>query len=535
VEHNPLAQPLPLLAERTFGQVGFDADLSAGHQLVYRAAIGYTVQFVALGVGQYALEGQFDVQGIFAFLLLAVIAFDLDRDTGQRDVFLFGVHLQGHGLAGAEGGVEVVMGFWRSAFAADIFGYIGKQFVLIDLDAVTKTFGGNGIDGNSHGKPRRLQENHSIKKDPEVIEHSCKFAFHFLALMNPRPCCGVYAVPTFRRSPVPLFRYSVACLLVFACHVASAREYAYSDAHLHYVDFFQETAGMPKLLKAMADNCIEHVMISGIPVAKKWHEDEPKRPRYYAGDDADAYWYSATDVIVAAAVNSLPPGQRQYFHPFLSGFNPNDKNSAAHIQRMLDLNPGLWQGIGEVFTRHDDLTALTSGDTPRANNEAMTRIYHLAAENDLPVMLHSNITSKREKNPLYLAEVEEPLRNHPHTRFIWAHAGTSAEIHRHQTRLDFLLPTLTRMLEAYPNLFVDLSWSMLTPYLLDEQGKPRGEWLKLVERFPERFMLGSDVVGRFNKLGKEMRGFDPFLDALPEDVARKVARDNFLAILPRSL
>lgn len=107
------------------------------------------------------------------------------------------------------------------------------------------------------------------------------------------------------------------------------------------------------------------------------------------------------------------------------------------------------------------------------------------------------------------------------------------EIHRHQTQMDFLLPTLARMLEAYPNLYVDLSWSVLTPYLLDEAGKPRPEWLKLVERFPDRFMLGSDVVGRFNKLGKEMRSFDPFLDALPEDVARKVARDNFLAILPK--
>ncbi|TBN38571.1 amidohydrolase [Pseudomonas sp. BGI-2] len=333
---------------------------------------------------------------------------------------------------------------------------------------------------------------------------------------------------------MPLFRLSFACLLALSSAYVNAREYAYSDAHLHYVDFFQETAGMPKLLKAMDDNVIEHVMISGIPVAKKWHEDEPKRPRYYAGDDADAYWYSATDVIVAAAVNKLTPAQRQRFHPFLSGFNPNDKNSATHIQRMLDLNPGLWQGIGEVFTRHDDLTALTSGDTPRANNEAMTRIYHLAAENDLSVMLHSNITSKREKNPLYLSEIEEPLRNHPHTRFIWAHAGTSAEVHRHQTQLDFLLPTLTRMLEAYPNLFIDLSWSMLTPYLLDAQGKPSEAWLKLVERFPDRFMLGSDVVGRFNKLGKEMRSFDPFLDALPEQVARKVARDNFLAILPRN-
>lgn len=327
--------------------------------------------------------------------------------------------------------------------------------------------------------------------------------------------------------------YLSALLVLLPNAVAQARDYVYSDAHLHYVDFFQESAGMDKLLRAMADNRIEHVMISGIPVAKKWHEDEPKRPRYYAGDDADAYWYSATDVIVAAAVSRLAPEQRQYFHPFLSGFNPNDKNSDAHIQRMLDLYPGLWQGIGEVFTRHDDLTALTSGDTPRANNEAMTRIYHLAAEHDLPVLLHSNITSKREKNPLYLAEVEEPLRNHPHTRFIWAHAGTSLEVHRHQTQLDFLLPTLTRLLEAYPNLYIDLSWSVLRPYLLDEQGVPRPEWVKLVERFPERFMLGTDVVGRFARLGREMRAFDPFLDALPPEVARKVAHDNFLAVLPR--
>ncbi len=115
---------------------------------------------------------------------------------------------------------------------------------------------------------------------------------------------------------MPPIRLSLAWLLALCSVDAYAREYAYSDAHLHYVDFFQETAGMSKLLTAMDDNAIEHVMISGIPVAKKWHEDEPKRPRYYAGDDADAYWYSATDVIVAAAVNKLTPEQRQRFSPF---------------------------------------------------------------------------------------------------------------------------------------------------------------------------------------------------------------------------
>ncbi|BBP82539.1 hypothetical protein PHLH8_21810 [Pseudomonas sp. Pc102] len=333
---------------------------------------------------------------------------------------------------------------------------------------------------------------------------------------------------------MPIARHCLAAILALCACAAQARDYRYSDSHLHYVDFFQESEGMQGLLEAMDAGAIDHVMISGIPVAKKWHEDEPKRPRYYAGDDADAYWYTATDTLVAAAVKTLPEDQRHRFHPFLSGFNPNDKNSDAHIRRMLELDPGLWQGIGEVFTRHDDLTALIDGDTPRANNEAMSRIYHLAAEYDLPVMLHSNITSKRERNPLYLAEIEEPLRNHPHVRFIWAHAGTSMEIHRHQKKLDFLLPTLKRMLGDYPNLYVDLSWTVLQPYLLDKNGKPDPEWLKLVEKYPERFMLGSDVVGRFEGLGEYLRAYDPFLDALPEDVAKRVARDNFLAVLPRN-
>ncbi|BFN28598.1 MAG: 5-oxo-L-prolinase [Gammaproteobacteria bacterium HGW-Gammaproteobacteria-9] len=322
------------------------------------------------------------------------------------------------------------------------------------------------------------------------------------------------------------------CLLPLVA-AAEGREYRYSDAHLHYVDFFQETDGMQKLLEAMDAGGIDHVMISGIPVAKKWHENEPKRPRYYAGDDAPVYWYSATDVLVAAALEELDEEQRKRFHPFLSGFNPNDKNADAHIRRMLELHPGLWQGLGEIFTRHDDVTALTEGDTPRANNEALARVYHLAAEFDLPVMLHSNITSKRERNPLYLVELEEPLRNHPHTRFIWAHAGTSMELHRHQEKLTFLHKTVSRLLDDYPNLYIDLSWTMLKPYLLDERGNADPAWVKLVERHPTRFVLGSDVVGRFGSLADGMAAFAPFLDALPERVAHQVARDNFLALLPR--
>ncbi len=328
-----------------------------------------------------------------------------------------------------------------------------------------------------------------------------------------------------------MLRIFFAIILLISNPLAHARSYI--DGHLHYVDFFQESEGMQSLLTAMDKDNISHAAIMGIPVAKIWQEDEPKKPRYYAGDDAALYWYSATDFYVLQAIQQLTPEQQKRFFPFLSGFNANDKNAAAHIRRTLQLNPGFWQGIGEVFTRHDDVTAMLHGNTPRANNEAMMKVYRVAAEFDLPVLLHSNITSKRERNPLYLEELEEALNKNPDVRFIWAHAGTSMELHRHQEALDFLQPLVQRLLAEHDNLYIDLSWTLLEPYLIDSKGKPNADWLKLFKTYPTRFVLGSDVVGSFASLGEIMQGFDPVLDALPAEVAQAIAEDNFIALLPQ--
>ncbi|ART79897.1 amidohydrolase family protein [Oceanisphaera avium] len=325
---------------------------------------------------------------------------------------------------------------------------------------------------------------------------------------------------------------SLALSLLFASSSLAARSYV--DGHLHYVDFFQESEGMPALLSAMDKGKVSRAVIMGIPVAKIWQEDEPQKPRYYAGDDAALYWYSATDFELMHAIQALPAKDQQRFIPFLSGINATDKNAAAHLRRALELNPGFWQGIGEVFTRHDDVTALMHGDTPRANSEAMMKVYRVAAEFDLPVLVHSNVTSKRERKPLYLEELEEALQKNPDVKFIWAHAGTSKELHRHQEELDFLRPLLTRLLADYDNLTIDLSWTLLEPYLLDEQGTPRPRWMKLLEDNPQRFVLGSDVVGRFDNLGNILNGFEPVLQALPKSVAQAIAHDNFLALLPKA-
>lgn len=322
-------------------------------------------------------------------------------------------------------------------------------------------------------------------------------------------------------------------LLLLLPPIATAeteREYRYADAHLHYVDFFQETEGPEALAEAMAEAGVEHVVLMGVALTKKWSETEPRRPRFYQGDDAPLYWYSLTDVLVAEGVQRLPEDLRARVHPFISGFNPNDKNAVAHIERMLALYPGLWAGIGEVFTRHDDLTALTHGEAPRANSEAMMRVYRLAAERGLPVNLHANLTSVRERRPIYRAEIEEALSQNPDTRIILAHAGTSAGINRFQGELPWLLPTLRELLQAHDNLSIDLSWSVLE-HMLDADGEPRAEWLQLLRDYPDRFVLGSDLLGRFGRLGERMDAYRPLLDALPEDIAHGIARDNLLRLI----
>ena len=319
--------------------------------------------------------------------------------------------------------------------------------------------------------------------------------------------------------------------LLMVAGLASAGEGGWVDAHLHYVDFMQQSDGSEAMLAAMDEAGVEDAWLFGLPVVKKWQQDAPRRPRYYLGDEAPLYYYSATDDIVAGAVRDLPEDQRRRLAPFISGFNPTDMNAARHVQALIERYPGLWRGIGEVITRHDDLTALTAGETARANPPALMKVYRLAARHDLPVLLHSNLTSLREETPIYLGELEDALRSNPDTRFVLAHAGTSGGVEKRQAPLATLNEIIRALLERYDNLYVDLSWSVREHYLIKD-GEPRAAWVALIEDHPDRFVLGSDVVGHFDSIGAILGEYRPLLDALPKPVADKLRAENARALLP---
>ena len=291
-------------------------------------------------------------------------------------------------------------------------------------------------------------------------------------------------------------------------------KYEIVDGHFHFLSFVQKTAGMDAFFKAMDDTGVVESVVIGMPVVKIWDEWEQNQPTYYLDDDARVYWYSATDFLVARAVQALPEAKRKRLHPFICGINSADRNAVDHIERMLDNFPNFWEGIGEVFCRHDDLTALTYGEPSHADTKAFDRLMETAAKHDLPILVHSNIGSAWLEKPNYLSEFEYTVKNHPKTRIIWAHAGISRRI---------VIPDHTdiirRMLSQYPNLKVDISWVIfeqeITPNnVLD----PR--WVTLIEEFPDRFIIGSDVVGFFDNYKPTIQRYYLVLDALKPETAQ---------------
>lgn len=137
-----------------------------------------------------------------------------------------------------------------------------------------------------------------------------------------------------------------------------------------------------------------------------------------------------------------------------------------------------------------------------------------------------------------LALFERFVAHNRNARIVLAHAGWdvsgqwSAELSR-------------RLLRPHPNLYMSLKISpkggLLKHALLTKgvSGAINEEWLAVLKEFPDRFVVGSDSF--FAELGArgrapggmtQFRGplITSFLGRLPPELARKIAKDNVIAI-----
>ena len=317
----------------------------------------------------------------------------------------------------------------------------------------------------------------------------------------------------------------LAALLLPASGIAENGKYTIIDSHLHYLDFLQETDGFEALVKKMDEANVSHAVIFGMGMAKQWDEHAPKAPTYYLSNDSRCYYYTGTDYILMTDYLAQPEDVQARFFPFICGINPNDLYSASQLRRLLETYGDRIYGIGEVMSRHDDLTALTYGEPPRADHPAYLKIYDLAAEYDIPVLIHHNIGPSYTDDPLYLEEMKNALTYNRDTVIIWAHTGISRRVVQSEH-----IRIVEEMLRDNPNLYYDISWVIFDDYINESEDTLKA-WADLLMKYPDRFMVGSDKVGHWNGYEGEIWKYESLLDLLDEDTLLKVTQTNILSLI----
>ena len=304
------------------------------------------------------------------------------------------------------------------------------------------------------------------------------------------------------------------------------------DSHLHFTDFLEDTDGFPALCEAMDLAGVSQAVIFGMPIAKQWDATMEEAPSYYLSNDSRCYYYSATDFILAEELLAQPLEIKKRFFPFCCGINGNDRFAADHIRQLLRLYPDFWCGIGEIMSRHDDLTALTYGEAPHINSPAFKDVFDLAAEEKLPVLIHHNITAQSEEKILYLNELEEALVHNRGCNIIWAHIGISRRV-----EVQRLAAIASGLLDRHPNLYVDISWLVYDYYFLDRfpnnymDGDSLDDWAAFMEKYRDRVLVGTDKVGHWATYPAEVVKYYSLLDKLSPETVRKVCRDNVLKLI----
>jgi predicted TIM-barrel fold metal-dependent hydrolase len=189
---------------------------------------------------------------------------------------------------------------------------------------------------------------------------------------------------------------------------------------------------------------------------------------------------------------------------------PDPTSEAAASQLEVQLERGRPRAIGEVHMRQVGRRLIDRDP----NNPVFGRILEAAGTFGVPIVIHYELTDAAE------TALDRALAAHRKATVVLAHGGEGPP-----GRLD-------RLLMRNANLHVDLSGMHFqrTPALASETGPLDPGWKALIEKMPDRFLIGVDVWAA--------RLFEPamldrlfawtrrILGELRPDVAERVAHRN---------
>jgi predicted TIM-barrel fold metal-dependent hydrolase len=199
-------------------------------------------------------------------------------------------------------------------------------------------------------------------------------------------------------------------------------------------------------------------------------------------------------------------------------------------------------GFGEMTAEHFSLNSSHPYESTPPDHPLFFLLADIAARHDVPIDLHMEAVPrdmplpderrlKRGNTPARLkanlAAFERLLAHNRKAKIIWAHAGWCNTDQRTVKLMD-------DMLGRNPNLYMTVKIgkdSMESTRPLTSEMKIKGEWIDLVRKYPDRFMIGSDqfYLTPMSPLRQPPGRLEPitaFMEQLPPDLAYKIGNEN---------
>ena len=318
--------------------------------------------------------------------------------------------------------------------------------------------------------------------------------------------------------------------LLAAQTAAPPSAYVVNDAHLHLTNYVQQGTDIHDFLRIMGTK-VGRVALFGIPLQQTWSYANTGdfAPTYYLQTDAPLYYYSFTDAWIAMAYKSLTPAEQARFDPMITGFNPADMYAVDHIRRVLQTFPGVFSGIGEFTIHKEFVSAKIAGETASLTNPALDRILDFAGEAGLVVILHNDVDMpfpKPGQDPYPVVQLAAVLKRHPRTTVIWAHCGLGRIVRPVEDQVGIVKRALLN--PELGHVYFDISWDETAKYLMATPETVQAA-ADLVNRYPDRFLFGTDEVGPSDQ-AKYLKVYDlyaPLFAKLAPEASEKLRKGNY--------
>jgi predicted TIM-barrel fold metal-dependent hydrolase len=196
-------------------------------------------------------------------------------------------------------------------------------------------------------------------------------------------------------------------------------------------------------------------------------------------------------------------------------------------------------GFGEMAAEH--FPSSTPYETATPDHPLFLLLADIAAQHGVPISIHMEAVPqdmdlpsplKSPPNPPRLhaniAAFDRLLRHNPRAKIVWAHLGWDTTGYR--------TPELMRrLLEAHPNLFMEIKLDPLdpgknSPLTNGASGRIKPEWLKLFTDFQDRFVIGSDQHYPQGSGPQRWQSVVLLFNQLPAAVRQKIGTENAVRI-----